>query len=416
VATSGVAAYRRVLSVPDARRILLLGTVIRVPLWAGSVVLTLHVVSHLHRSYGAAGALAGVATVALALSSPWRGRRLDRIGLRRAVGPTLLILAACWSIAPFTGYWPLLVLAGLANLFTVPTFSIVRQALLHATDEADRRSALAIDSVLVEVSFMIGPALGVLLAQYISTPWAMFACEFAVIAGGLALCIANPALRPDAGASATGTARSAAAGARRALLSPAVVAVMVMSAAATIVLTGTDVGVVAALRHLHHQSYVGWELAVWGLGSAVGGLVYGLLHRSLPVVLLLVLLALCTFPIALATTSVAIAVALFVAGLFCAPTITAAIDTLTRLVPESVRGEALGWHGSALTVGSAVGAPVAGVAIDALGWTGAFTVSAILALATAVVGGTLLHRSGGTGAGVTEPQPDGHRPRTEATR
>src|SRR5919198_3291706 len=151
----------------------------------------------LHRSYGAAGILAGAATVALAISAPWRGRRLDRVGLRAAVAPSLFVLASCWSVAPFVGYWPLLVLAFVAGLFMVPSFSIVRQALIHSVDESQRRSALAIDSVMVEISFMIGPALGVLLATYWVTPWALFTCQFCTIAGGLLLWAANPALRSD---------------------------------------------------------------------------------------------------------------------------------------------------------------------------------------------------------------------------
>ena len=45
-------------------------------------------------------------------------------------------------------------------------------------------------------------------------------------------------------------------------------------------------------------------------------------------------------------------------GALCAPVITATAEEVTRRVPERVRGEAMGWHGSALTVGDrARGAP-----------------------------------------------------------
>jgi MFS family permease len=114
-------AYRRLLGQQTVRRVLLLSLVIRIPMWAGNVIMTLHVVTHLHRSYGAAGLLTGVATIALAISAPWRGRLLDRVGLRRAVAPSLVVLAACWSVAPFVGYWPLLGFVGVAGLFVVPS-------------------------------------------------------------------------------------------------------------------------------------------------------------------------------------------------------------------------------------------------------------------------------------------------------
>ena len=67
------------------RRILVLGLLIRIPMWAAGIVLTLHVVGHLDRSYTQAGLVEMVLCVALAVSGPWRGRRLDRIGLRATV-------------------------------------------------------------------------------------------------------------------------------------------------------------------------------------------------------------------------------------------------------------------------------------------------------------------------------------------
>ena len=382
----GIEAYRAVLGIRDVRRVLLLGLFIRIPMWAGAVVLTLQVVSHLGRSYGAAGFLAAAETVALSISAPWRGRRLDRVGLRAAVAPSSVVLTACWSIAPFVGYWPLLGLATLAGLFVVPSFSIVRQALLHAVPESERKSALAVDSVAVEVSFMIGPALGVLLATYWPTSWALFACEFAAIAGSVALWIADPKLR---GADDPAAVRTTAPGVRS-WLRAEVLAVLVMSAAATVVLSGADVGIVAALREMGHQSWIGWQLAVWGLGSAVGGLVYGAVRRSFPVPLLLALLAATTAPVALSGGPGAMALLLFLSGLCCAPTITATVDTLSRLVPERVRGEALGWHGSAMTAGSAIGAPVAGVAIDQVGWPGGFVLPALIGVLTAAAGAAVL--------------------------
>ena len=128
-------AYRPVLALPAARAALLLGFFIRIPLFAASVILTLHVVGALHRSYGAAGVLSTAATVALAVSSPWRGRLLDRKGLRRVVLPSLVVQAVCWSIAPWVDYWWLMALAAIGGLFAVPTFSILRQVLMAAVPE-----------------------------------------------------------------------------------------------------------------------------------------------------------------------------------------------------------------------------------------------------------------------------------------
>jgi MFS family permease len=384
----GFAAYRAVLRIRDVRRVLLLSLVVRIPLWAGNIVLTLHVITHLHRSYSQAGFLTGVVVIALAVSAPWRGRRLDRVGLRAAVAPSLVVMAACWSVAPFVGYWLLLVLASAANLFNIPSFTIVRQALMFAVDDSRRRTVLAIDSVMVEITFMVGPAAGVVLATYAPTQWALFGCEFASIAGGIVFWFVNPPLR------APGDGTPSAAGHRvREWLTPGVVAILAISAAATVVLSGTDVSVVAALRHMHHQPWIGWELTIWGLGSAVGGAVYGALHRRVPLALLLALLAGLTLPAIAAPEPFSLAVLLFIAGVPCAPTITAAVEALSRLVPEAVRGEALGWHGSAMTTGSALGAPLAGIAIDRMGWQGGFLLPSLVGLGVAALGLVALRRA-----------------------
>jgi len=103
-----LARYRRVLANRGARVPLVLGVLVRAPLFAAGLVLTLHVVSTLHRSYGEAGLVTAVAFACVSISGPWRGRLLDRLGLRRTVLPSMAVLAACWSVAPFAGYWPLL--------------------------------------------------------------------------------------------------------------------------------------------------------------------------------------------------------------------------------------------------------------------------------------------------------------------
>ena len=101
----------------------------------------------LGRSYAAAGVAGRLPpTVAIAVSGPWRGRLLDRLGLRRVVLPSVAVAVVCWSIAPFVGYWPLLVLAVVAGLFVIPTFSITRQAVIASVPDADRRTAISLDS------------------------------------------------------------------------------------------------------------------------------------------------------------------------------------------------------------------------------------------------------------------------------
>ena len=389
--------YRRVLSVPALRQALVLGILVRIPLFAGGVILTLHVVQTLGRSYGAAGIVSAAATVCIAVSGPWRGRLLDSRGLRRVVLPSLVVTAICWSIAPFVGYLPLVLLAALAGLFVVPTFSIIRQAVIAAVPERDRRTALSLDSVAVEVSFMVGPLIGVLAATLWPTSWVLFGIQMLGVVAGVGLWLANPVMRAGRGGSddrdgepdgdPDGRAGEPTANLpRSSWFRPRFLAVCAAAAASTIVLSGSDIAFVAALREFGKISLMGPVLAIWGLGSVVGGLVYGILHRSIPAFLLLGGLSVSTIPIAFAPSVWPLAVLAFLAGLLCAPTITATVDQVSQVVPEAARGEAIGWHGSFMTAGAALGAPVAGLAIDQWGWRGGFVSVSLVGLAVAVVG------------------------------
>lgn len=376
----GFATYAELLKNVTVRRILLLGLVIRVPLWAANVVVTLHVVTSLHRSYAEAGLIATAVSLALALSSPWRGRALDRVGLRRTVLPSVLVGAAVWSVAPWLGYWPLLVLAFVANLMAVPSFSIIRQVLIGQVADHHRTTALSLDSVATEMSFLVGPVAGVLAATYLPTSLALLLCESAVLVGALALWLVDPPLFSEDSDLTAGKVPM-----RRWLSSSALV-VLAAAAVSTMILTGEDLGTVAAMRHWDQQTSIGWVLALWGAGSAVGGIVYGALHKHPSSALLLVALGGSTALVGLAPGRIWFVVLLFLSGLFCAPTITATVDDLSRLVPASVRGEAMGWHGSALTLGSAAGAPLIGIGIDHGGWAWAFALAGLGGLAIALVG------------------------------
>ncbi len=373
--------YQRVLAVRDARRVLLLGFLLRLPIFSAGVILTLHVVSHLHRTYTQAGLVAAAGTIAIAVSGPWRGRLLDRLGLRRVVAPSVAVNAVCWSVAPFVGYWGLLVLAVIAGLFVVPTFSVIRQGVIAAVAERDRRTALSLDGIVVELAFMAGPLVVVWLATAVSTAWVLFGIQMVGVVVGALLWWMNPPLRDPSVAPAVGAVPVQ----RTDWFRLPFVLVCSAAAASTIVLTGSDVSLVAAMRQFSATGSLGLILVVWGVGSIVGGLVYGAISRPISPSLLLLGLAVTTAPMAFATSPWALAILSLFAGIFCAPTITSTVDAVARVVPPSARGEAMGWHGSFMTTGSALGAPIGGVAIDQYGFGGGFVSVSILGALIAIL-------------------------------
>lgn len=152
---------------------------------------------------------------------------------------------------------------------------------------------------------------------------------------------------------------------RREWLGSRMVAVLVMALGTTMLLAGTDVAIIATLEKAGQVSWAALVVAVYGVASIVGGLVYGALSRPLPTSLLLGLLGLATIPAGLAHTWPWLCVAGVGSGVLTAPTLSTVADAVSRLAPASVRGEATGLQSSALSAGFALGSPIVGVSIDA---------------------------------------------------
>ena len=115
--------------------------------------------------------------------------------------------------------------------------------------EEQRRTAYSLDSIGVEVSFMVGPAAGVVVATQVSSTVALLGVGVSWSPPGSRSSWSDPPTRSaEADQAAQAVPRRAVAGGVRAWFSPGLAAVLGASAAATLVLSGTDVGVVAVLR------------------------------------------------------------------------------------------------------------------------------------------------------------------------
>ena len=140
------------------------------------------------------------------------------------------------------------------------------------------------------------------------------------------------------------------------------------------VLSGTDVGIVAALQTGGHQAEIGVVFLFWCAASVVGGVLYGAMHRTVSPILLLLGMSALTIPMAFAADTWTLSLLSLLPGVLCAPVLSAASEKVAELVEESRRGEAMGWYGSALTGGVALGAPLAGLFIDGVGPAAGFVV------------------------------------------
>jgi MFS family permease len=429
------ALYRELLAVRPIRRLLLVGMVARIPHSAAGVLLTLHIVLTLGQGYAAAGAAAAVMTIGIAVGAPWRGRRVDTVGLRRALIPSVISEAVIWSVVPHVSYEVLLPLVFVGGLLTLPIFSVVRQSLGVLATGEQRRTAFALDAISTELVFMIGPAAGALAAtagfsvlgltivgiatsvsglflmwfnpptrsaESDAEPAAVFessqqeAAEVAVVAAAPAHL--NEAAAEFAPLAAAGERRQERAGLRHRVIhnfawfTAAVAAVFAVAAGAGMVLSGTDVGIVAALETGGHQAEIGLVFLFWCAASVVGGLIYGAMHRPISPVLLLLGMSALTIPMAFAQDTWTLSLLSLLPGLLCAPVLSAASEKVAELVDERRRGEAMGWYGSALTGGVALGAPLAGVFIDGVGPSSGFVAVGVGGVLLCLVGLVLQHR------------------------
>jgi MFS family permease len=429
------ALYRDLLAVRPVRNLLLVGMLARIPHSAAGVMLTLHIVLTLGQGYAAAGAAAAVMTIGIAVGAPWRGRRVDTVGLRRALIPSVVSETVIWSIIPHVSYQVLLPLAFVGGLLTLPIFSVVRQSLGILASGEQRRTAFALDAISTELVFMIGPAVGAVVATAGFSVVGLTVVGIATSASGLFLMWFNPPTRSADSDAAPDTrfqtsqqeaaevavvaaapahlqeaaaefAPLAAAEQRRkgrlglrhrvihnfAWFTAAVASVFAVAAGVGMVLSGTDVGIVAALQTGGHQAEIGVVFLFWCTASVLGGLVYGAMHRPVSPVLLLLGMSALTLPMAFAQDTWTLALLALLPGLLCAPVLSAASEKVAELVEEGRRGEAMGWYGSALTGGVALGAPIAGLFIDGAGPGAGFVSVGVAGVALCLVGLGLQHR------------------------
>mgnify|MGYP006183165633 CR=1 FL=1 len=139
---------------------------------------------------------------------------------------------------------------------------------------------------------------------------------------------------------------------------------------------GTIVGVVdvvsvAFAQQQGQPAAASIVLSVYAIGSCLAGLAFGALKLVVPLPRLFlyggVATALTTLPLLLASDILSLALTVFVAGLFFAPTLIVAMALIERIVPPAKLTEGLTWLVTGLSIGVAVGAAGSGWLVDAYG-------------------------------------------------
>ncbi|GAA4892905.1 aspartyl-tRNA synthetase [Stackebrandtia albiflava] len=393
------APYRAVLQVPGVKPLLLGGFLARVPYAAMGLSLTLYVRFGLDLGYFEAGVVGAAFVVGSAIGSTVHGRIADRFGIRPVLVVTSVAMGAFWLSVGAMSY-PVLLLAALpAGALNLPVFVVVRQPMAALIPEGNRRTAFALDSTLVEITFMIGPALATTMAAMAAPTVIPFAIGVWAPLAGMFLWWLNPRTRAEGEETPAGGTVP-----RRQWLSGPMLAMFVIGAGAMVALGGTDMAVISLLEGYGQLDWAWVVLAAWALYSMIGGLILGASQRPVSPLWLVVALGVTTVPLGLTGEWWLLALALIPAGAVCAPTIAASVDTVSRLAPPSVRGEAMGMHGSAITLGGAVGAPLTGWVVDNVGVQWGFVAAGAGAVLAAIVAAWLVRpRSGRSPEPVPQP-------------
>jgi MFS family permease len=156
--------------------------------WLQSVALSWYVLEH-HGSGRAVGMVLAAQFVPAMLLGAWAGVVADRYEARSIVRGLQVFLggqAIALAVAVFSGFTPLWVLVGLALWQGVGTSfdQPIRQGLMNdLVGDAELPTAVAMNSALVQMGLILGPALAALLIHTVGTAWCFVvnACSFGLM-------------------------------------------------------------------------------------------------------------------------------------------------------------------------------------------------------------------------------------------
>ena len=397
--------YSQLLAIKGTRGFVSAGFVGRLPMsmmGLGTVLL----VQSSTGSYGVAGAVAACLAIASSSAAPLVGRWIDRLGQARVLLPSLavhtvglltLLAAAHWR----TPRWSLFATATITGIAIPPVSSCVRARwALVAPDTARLQVAYALESVLDEVIFIVGPVLVTLLATAAS-PAVAVASTLAFVATGVLTFAAQrgtepaPSARPAADRAATAgpaddSGNRADRRRRSAIGVPGVRVVVTAFVALGAVFGALGVSMVAFAGEQGARGAAGPLLAVLAGASMCAGVVYGArgwrapLHRRFAVAL--GLLAVGVVPLAIVDSVPLMAAAAVLAGLAVSPSLISGYGLVERLSPSGALTEGLTWVSTAVGLGIAIGSSASGQLVDLRGAGWGFAVCLAGAAAAAVVG------------------------------
>jgi MFS family permease len=380
---AGLRPYREVLSDRRAVAFSLAGFVARLPMSMTGIGIVL-LVSLTTGSFGLAGLLTAAGTVTGAVVAPLWGRATDRVGQARVLLLAVVIntLSVALLVTAVELAWPLAVslvgAIGVGAGFTLAGSAVRARWTLRLNGSPLLNTAFALEAMLDEVVFIVGPVLVTFLATALHPALGVSVSAVIGLIGAIALAVqrsSQPPIRP--------TSREGNAGSSR-LPWRVLLPVAIASAALGMVFGGMEVNVVAFAKEAGVLRYAGLILMAWAFGSLVAGAVSGAITwRASPAKRFRVgasLLALSLLPLPFVGHPVVLALLLTLSGIAIAPTLIASVGVTQSSVDQNRLTEALAWISTGMAAGVAIGAAAVGHVIDSLGAQAGFVAVAIAGL------------------------------------
>ena len=375
-------AYGTLLRIPGGFKFSSAGFIGRMPIAMDSLAIIFIVVAATD-SYALAGALTAVGSIVVGAAEVFWSRQADQRGqakiLRLAVPIRIIaFLIFVFLVSKDAPIWTWFVSLIIAESTAINAGGLVRRRWLHTLKNDPNNkdghlvnTAYSWEAMVDEFVFIVGPVVATTCAIKIAP-------SAGILAGLIFLAIGLPSLAAMKSTEPPAEPRNEQEPHPPILKNPIVQSIVLPCAFLGGFFGAVGITVVGFAEELNHPESTGWLLAIWAVGSAVAALVNGAIKfksaQATRFLIYLVGLTIGTVPLLFMQTIPALAVALFINGLFIAPLIVNAYGTVENAVPAGQITEALTWVIAGMPLGGAISSALAGVVIDNSGAQMAFWV------------------------------------------
>ncbi len=364
-----LAPYARLLGVPHVAALVTSSVLGRLSFATWPLALVLFVEERTD-SFATAGAVSASGALAAAIGTPLTSRLIDRFGPSRvllgclAVNLPLSVALVALGLAGASP-WVLAALVATGGLAVPPVSPALRglwPALLRRPE--DLRVALALDAMLLEAIFVLGPLLAAAVLALASPAALLVVSTVTTGTGALAFALQPPTRTAGGGPGGGTLVGSLAAPGLRTMLLAAVAVGWCFGALEIALPAFADAEGTASLAAL--------GFAAQAVGSTAGGLVYGARSGGVEVRRLYLALVVALPPsiavIALADSVVTLLLFAAVSGCVIAPATAAQNELAGEIAPRGTVTEAYGWMIMGTVTGIALGNAAAGALAEEVGW------------------------------------------------